>query len=274
VLTVLESACVPIPSEVTLGLGGALASGALTGSQGRLGVVGVILAAVAGSLVGSLLAYAIGRTGGRAFVERWGRFVLLKPEDLLHLEGWFTGAGEWSVLYGRMVPFVRTFISLPAGMARMGVAKFVALTAVGVTAWCVLLVSIGYALGGSWHAMASVMGVAGAIAAGGFVVVAAAFLWHRFWLRRRREARRHGEATASTTELPGATAAPGVPPAAQRAHDDAVDRGEDTYLDPLTGYFVFTAAALAANGRCCGRGCRHCPYDAAEQRRAGRPGSR
>jgi membrane protein DedA with SNARE-associated domain len=171
-LTLLESACVPIPSEVTLGLGGALASGAVIGnSHGSLNLGLVILVGIAGSVVGSLLAYVVGRTGGRALVDRYGKYVLLSHADLDKAELWFARRGEWMVLYGRVLPFIRTFISLPAGMAEMSVAKFTAFTAIGVTLWVSLLSIIGYALGDSWNKMTKVFGLVGYIVAA-LVVVA------------------------------------------------------------------------------------------------------
>jgi len=181
ILTVLESACVPIPSEVTLGLSGALASGAMIGgSHGSLNLGLVIVAGIAGSVVGSLLAYVVGRTGGRALVDRYGRYVLLSHADLDKAELWFTRRGEWMVLYGRVLPFIRTFISLPAGMAEMNVVKFTAFTAIGVSIWVALLSSIGYALGDSWNKMVAAFGIVGYVIAAGVVLAAIVFLVHRY----------------------------------------------------------------------------------------------
>jgi len=181
VLTVLESACVPIPSEVTLGLSGALASGAVIGgSHGSLNLGLVILAGIAGSILGSLLAYVVGRTGGRVLVDRYGKYVLLSHADLDKAELWFARRGEWMVLYGRVLPFIRTFISLPAGMAEMNVAKFTVFTAIGVSIWVALLASIGYALGDSWNKMVAAFGIAGYVIAAGLVLAAIAFLVHRY----------------------------------------------------------------------------------------------
>src|SRR5664280_2007654 len=181
ILTVLESACVPIPSEVTLGLGGALASGAVIGgSHGSLNLGLVILAGIAGSILGSLLAYVVGRTGGRALVDRYGKYVLLSHVDLDKAELWFSRRGEWMVLYGRVLPFIRTFISLPAGMAEMNVAKFTALTAIGVSIWVTLLSSVGYALGGSWNKMLKAFGWAGYVVAAGMVIFIVCFLIQRY----------------------------------------------------------------------------------------------
>ena len=135
---------------------------------------------IAGSVVGSLLAYVVGRTGGRALVDRYGKYVLLSRADLDKSEQWFSRRGEWIVLYGRVVPFIRTFISLPAGMAQMRVGKFTAFTAIGVSIWVALLSSIGYALGDSWNKMVAAFGVVGYVIAAGVVLAAIVFLVHRY----------------------------------------------------------------------------------------------
>ena len=199
VLTALESACIPIPSEVTLGLGGALASGAVIGgAQGHLNLGLVIVVGIAGSVCGSLLAYVVGRTGGRTLVDRYGKYVLLSHSDLDTAEAWFSRRGEWMVLYGRVLPFIRTFISLPAGMARMNVAKFTILTAVGVSLWVTLLTVIGYALGDSWNKMIKLFGFAGYVIAAVFVILVAVFMVRRYKRSKVRVAstERHGSPRA------------------------------------------------------------------------------
>jgi membrane protein DedA with SNARE-associated domain len=179
VLTLLESACVPIPSEVTLGVSGALASGAvISGIHADLNLAVVIAVGTAGSLVGCLIAYCVGRTGGRVFVEHFGGYVLLSHRDLDRAEAWFARRGDWVVLVGRVVPVVRTFISLPAGLAEMKVTTFALFSAIGVAVWVTLLSSIGYAMGDSWTAVTDrfsfvsyVVGIVIAVAIAGFVVL-------------------------------------------------------------------------------------------------------
>ena len=186
-LTVLESACIPIPSEVTLGLGGALASGAtIAGTKGDLNLGLVILVGILGSLVGSLIAYLVGRVGGRPFVDRFGRYLLVTERDLDRAHGWFERRGEPAVLIGRVVPFVRTFISLPAGAARMPVGRFTVFTTIGVAIWVTLLSSIGYALGGSWNSMTRAIGVAGYVIGAIVIVAIVTFLALRYRAQRRR----------------------------------------------------------------------------------------
>jgi membrane protein DedA with SNARE-associated domain len=187
-LTVLESACIPIPSEVTLGLGGALCSTAFrSGSSTHLDLGLVILVGVAGSVIGSLIAYTVGRTGGRRFVDRYGKYVLLTHSDLDRVEAWFARRGEWMVLFGRVIPIIRTFISLPAGMAEMNPVRFAAMTAVGCAAWVSTLSVIGYELGGRWQSVTKGFGYVSYVVAAIAVIVIAAFVWHRLRAVRREQ---------------------------------------------------------------------------------------
>lgn len=190
VLTLLESACIPIPSEVTLTLSGALASGAVvSGIHGNLNLGWVIVVGIVGSVVGSVIAYWVGRTGGRAFVDRFGRYVLLTHRDLDRAEGWFNRRGDWVVLVGRVVPLIRTFISFPAGLAEMNLVKFVAFTTVGVAAWVSLLSTIGYEVGASWDSVTKGFSAATYVVAALVVVAIAAFVVVRVRaLRRERHA--------------------------------------------------------------------------------------
>jgi aminoglycoside phosphotransferase (APT) family kinase protein/membrane protein YqaA with SNARE-associated domain len=152
-LTMLESACIPIPSEVTLGLAGALASGATFAgaTHHHLQLGWVIVVGIVGSVIGSYVAYAVGRTGGRALVDRLGKYVLLTHADLDRAEAWFARRGDSVVLFGRIVPVVRTFISLPAGMAEMDLVRFGVFTAIGCAVWVTALTCAGWALGASWN---------------------------------------------------------------------------------------------------------------------------
>ena len=121
-LTFAEAACVPIPSEVTLGYAGYLAS------TGRLDIAATIVLAVAGEFLGSFVGWSIGRFGGRRLVDKFGRFVLLTHSDLDRTERWFKKRGEPAVFFGRILPVIRTFISIPAGLAEMSLVRFGAAT--------------------------------------------------------------------------------------------------------------------------------------------------
>jgi len=164
VLMLLESACIPIPSEVTMPVGGFLAS------SGRLDLWVVGLMGVAGNLAGSLLAYAVGATGGRAFVVRFGRYVRLNVHHLQRAEDWFSRRGEGTVFWSRLLPVIRTFISLPAGVGRMKLGRFSLYTVLGCVPWSFGLAIGGYYLGKNWEKLARNVELAS------FVVAAAAVM--------------------------------------------------------------------------------------------------
>jgi membrane protein DedA with SNARE-associated domain len=193
-LTVAESACIPIPSELTLGIGGALASGATLGvHHHHLNLALVIVVGSVGSVVGSFIAYGVGRTGGRAFIDRFGKYLLLTHKDLDRAEAWFSRRGDSAVLVGRVVPVVRTFISLPAGVAEMRLAPFGIFTAIGVTVWVGVLSGIGYALGGSYRSMVHGFGDASYVFAGLAVVAIAGAVVHRVRVIRAEQSARAAE---------------------------------------------------------------------------------
>jgi len=149
VLSIVESACAPIPSEVTFGFAGALCTTAITGDA-QFSVWAVILIGTLGSLVGSIIAYEVGRSAGRAIVDRWGKWILLTHKDLDAAERWFAKYGSASVLIGRVLPVVRSAISVPAGLAEMKRVRFAVLTLIGSAAWVSLLTGLGYAAGANW----------------------------------------------------------------------------------------------------------------------------
>jgi membrane protein DedA with SNARE-associated domain len=144
VLMLLESACIPIPSEAIMPFAG------FAVSQGNLSLVGIVVAGVAGNLCGACISYAVGYYGGRPFVERYGRYVLLRMHHLVWAERFFARYGPITVFFARMVPIVCTFISLPAGFGRMPFWKFVAYTVMGSTIWVLLLGFVGEKLGSNW----------------------------------------------------------------------------------------------------------------------------
>ncbi len=149
ILAIAESALIPIPSEVTFGFAGALATSAVTG-HAQFSILGIIVVGVVGSLIGSVVAYEIGRTLGRAIVDRWGKWILLTHGDLDAAERWFARYGAASVLIGRVQPVVRSVISLPAGVAEMKRGPFAILTVIGSAVWIGLLTVLGYAAGSNW----------------------------------------------------------------------------------------------------------------------------
>ncbi len=158
VLMLLGSACVPIPSEVVMLFGGALASGgfaarALDAPGDQLALVWVVAAGVAGSLLGSWLAYWAGAVGGRPLIDRWGRYLLLRPQEVDRAHDWFERHGQAAVFFVRLIPLLRAFISLPAGVARMDFGRFTLYSVLGILPWTLGLALAGYALGESWRTL-------------------------------------------------------------------------------------------------------------------------
>ncbi|MDQ6837851.1 MAG: DedA family protein [Actinomycetota bacterium] len=185
VLMILESACIPIPSEVIMLFGGALAGGLkLSGVQPHLNVVVVALAGAAGNLIGSLIAYEVGRRGGRPLIEHWGRRILIRRHDLDRAERFFVRRGDAAVLIGRVLPVIRTFISLPAGIAKMPLVRFSVLTLVGSLPWTFALALVGDAVARNWSTVSADFTYVTVVI--GLVVVAVIARWV---LQRRRAER-------------------------------------------------------------------------------------
>jgi membrane protein DedA with SNARE-associated domain len=180
VLMLLESACVPIPSEVTMLFGGALTTAAFAGSGNELDLWAVIVAGTVGNLVGSWLAYWAGASGGRQLVDRYGRYLLVRPHEVDKAEAWFERRGEAAVFVSRLLPVVRTFISLPAGIARMPFWRFTLYTVVGCLPWCAALAWLGAVLGERWENVEDILQpVAWAIAVA--ILVALVIVVRRRW---------------------------------------------------------------------------------------------
>ncbi len=140
----IESACIPLPSEVIMPFSGYLVS------VGRFKLGWVAVAGALGCNVGSLAAYAVGAAGGRPLVEKYGRYVLLTRHDLELADRWFVRYGDWTVFIARLLPVVRTFIALPAGIARMNLLRFNIYTFLGSLPWCWALAYAGLKLGERW----------------------------------------------------------------------------------------------------------------------------
>ncbi|RAY11337.1 DedA family protein [Actinomadura craniellae] len=145
-LIALENLFPPVPSELILPLAG------FTASQGQVNVIAVIVAATAGSLAGALLLYWLGAALGHDRAIRWAdRVPLVDPRDLERATAWFEDHGRKAVLFGRLIPVVRSFISIPAGTERMPLGRFCLYTVVGSAVWNTLFVTIGYVLGEKWQ---------------------------------------------------------------------------------------------------------------------------
>jgi membrane protein DedA with SNARE-associated domain len=160
----LETIVAPIPSEVILPMAGWKVSQSaadpsvlepLTDQPWNL--VLTVAFATAGSLVGALVGYAIGAWGGRPLLDRWGRYVGIGAEDLDRADAWFVRWGSWAVFLGRMVPLVRTFVSYPAGIARMPLGKFIVFSTLGSLIWNVALIVAGFVVGENYEQIAAAL---------------------------------------------------------------------------------------------------------------------
>jgi membrane protein DedA with SNARE-associated domain len=143
-LMAIESACVPLPSEIIMPFSGYLVY------TGRFNLWAVGVAGAVGCVLGSLVAYWAGARGGRPFIEKYGRYILISRHDLDLADRWFTRYGEVIVFASRLLPVVRTFIAFPAGVARMNLKRFVIYTFLGSLPWCIGLAYVGQLLGEQW----------------------------------------------------------------------------------------------------------------------------
>ena len=143
-LMAMESACIPLPSEVILPFAGYLVW------TGRFNLFAVAIVGALGCNLGSAVAYEVGARGGRGWLERYGRWLLLRPEDLDRVDRWFASYGEATVFFCRLLPVFRTFIALPAGVARMRPVRFHLYTFLGSLPWCWALAYVGFRLGQNW----------------------------------------------------------------------------------------------------------------------------
>jgi membrane protein DedA with SNARE-associated domain len=151
VLMVAESACVPIPSEATMLFAGfAVADPGQSSAHHHLTLIGIVFAGVLGNLVGSLIAYGVGRAGRLELVERHGRWLHLTPSRIAWADRWFERYGAPAIFFSRMLPIIRTFISLPAGVAKVPLMRFTGLTLAGCVPWVLGLALAGEAVGGDW----------------------------------------------------------------------------------------------------------------------------
>ncbi len=177
---VLESAALPVPSEVIMPFAG------FAVFQGKLDFLLVVAAGTLGNLVGSFILYYIGLKGGRPLLVKYGRYILISEREIKIAEEWFRKFGSAVIFFSRMLPVVRTFISLPAGAARMDLKKFLSYTLVGSVPWNIALTYLGFLLAERWNDIEGAfryMDVVGAVV----VVVALAYIVHK--LRKKKPKR-------------------------------------------------------------------------------------
>lgn len=191
-LMTIESACIPLPSEIIMPFSGYLIY------TGRFNLWAVGVAGAVGCVIGSLLAYWVGMRGGRPLIEKYGRYIFISHHDLDLADRWFARYGEIIVFASRLLPVIRTFIAFPAGVARMNLKRFVAYTFLGSLPWCIGLAYVGQKLGEQWdknetlktwfHRFDFVIGIIGVI----FVV---------WWIWRHvKNSRRHTVAETQVAE--------------------------------------------------------------------------
>jgi membrane protein DedA with SNARE-associated domain len=191
----IESACIPLPSEIIMPFAGYLVYRHEMTMWGEMTLQGAALAGALGCVLGSIPAYYLGQYGGRPLIERYGRWVLLSRKDLDWADRVFTRHGQWVVFGARLLPVVRTFIAFPAGVSRMPMGKFILYTFAGSWPWCYALAWVGQWAGEAWHTDPRVKAVYHQFE--GVVVVAGAaalawFVWHK--VREARAPRADGQA--------------------------------------------------------------------------------
>jgi membrane protein DedA with SNARE-associated domain len=192
-LMAISSACIPIPSEVVLLFGGfAVADPGQSASHHHLTMVGIVLAGLLGSMVGSWVAYAVGRGGRLELFERHGARFHMGPEQIRRGEEWFQRHGEAAVLFGRVIPLVRAFISLPAGVAKMPLGRFTVFSLIGTFPWVLGLALAGHALGGNWTSVRKGFEYVD------YAVLALVVAWIVYALVRRRRRRGNSSVPAAT----------------------------------------------------------------------------
>jgi membrane protein DedA with SNARE-associated domain len=143
----LESACIPFPSEIIMPFSGFVVS------EGKLSLLGITLSGALGNLFGSVVAYQVGLRGGRPFLDKYGKYFFLSQKKLDLADDWFKKYGDRAVLISRILPVIRTYISLPAGIAGMDFKKFTFYTFTGSLPWCLALGYIGILLGPKWDSL-------------------------------------------------------------------------------------------------------------------------
>lgn len=181
-LILVENLFPPIPSELILPLAGFYVG------KGELIFLIAVLAATIGSVVGAMILYAVARRGGRPLIYRHPKLLRLKEADLDRADAWFDRYGSWIVLFGRLIPGVRSIVSVPAGLSEMPRWRFLALTALGSAIWNSLLIGAGWALGDQWGEIETIVGPLSRIALVLLVAGIAAFIARR-WVNGRRSQR-------------------------------------------------------------------------------------
>jgi len=180
VLMAAESMVIPLPSELVMPFAGFLVS------TGRFNFALAIIASTLGSLAGSLISYWLGAYGGEKIVIRWGRYLLLDTEDLKQTEKWFAKRGDITIFIGRFIPVVRHLISVPAGIGKMNLKKFIAFTLSGAACWNTILLILGYLLGVNWEYIRKFSEYF-SLPLAGLIILALIYLAYRHAVKKKRK---------------------------------------------------------------------------------------
>jgi membrane protein DedA with SNARE-associated domain len=178
----LEACCIPIPSEITFGFGGVLAY------QGHLNLAFVIILGTLAEVAGSYVSYGVGRVAERPLIEKFGRYLLISRADIDRAERFLAGRGSWAIPLGRMLPFVRSFTSVVAGLTGVRAVRFGILSLIGTAIYAAIIASVGYAVGSAWHTVEHDLSVAGYLVAAIVIAAIAGFIAMRLRQQRREAA--------------------------------------------------------------------------------------
>jgi membrane protein DedA with SNARE-associated domain len=195
----LEAACIPISSEITFGFAGVLAY------QGHLNLALVIIIGTLAELAGSYASYAVGRVGGKPLVHKLGRYVLVTESDVSRAERFLEGRGGWAITVGRMLPFIRAFTSIVAGLVRVPAVRFGILSLIGTVIYATALSYAGYALGSAWNKVSHGLTIVGYALFAVVVIAIVAFVVYRLRQFRREDRLRRESPSPSPSAAPSAS---------------------------------------------------------------------
>jgi len=170
----IESACIPLPSEIIMPYGGFL----VATHPEQFSIWGMGVAGAFGCVLGSMVAYWAGQFGGRPFVERYGKYILIRHKDLDKADAFFTKYGDWAIFISRLLPVVRTFISFPAGISKMPFWRFIVYTFLGSLPWCIALAYVGKLLGDRWDTLKQYFHGADVVIGVAILIMLALYIWH------------------------------------------------------------------------------------------------
>lgn len=170
----IESACIPLPSEIIMPFGGFL----VATEPAKFSIWGMGVAGALGCVWGSIVAYYAGKYGGRRFIEKYGKYILIRHQDLDKADAWFVKYGDAAIFFSRLMPVIRTFISFPAGISGMHFGRFVIYTFLGSLPWCLALAWVGKILGNNWTSIKNYFHGADVIIGIVIVVFAALYIYH------------------------------------------------------------------------------------------------